>query len=148
MVHENCIQIAYASTATFGDGQIESPQTQRVVFNIVRRSRANNPGWGVVGALYFGDGYFLQILEGAEENVDRLFAVIQQDDRHRDLQVLKREPIAAPQFGRWSMKFPTMDEDIRGVLGLDLTRGFNPYDFDDARLQKLIGHLLETEEAA
>ncbi len=142
------VQLVYASIATFGDGQIETPGTQREVFNIVRRSRANNPDWGVVGALLFGDGHFLQVLEGEEDAVDRLLDVLQQDDRHRDLRVLRRATIDEPVFARWSMKFPTMDERMREVLGLNLTRTFEPYRLDAERLNRLIALLVDDPELA
>lgn len=142
------VQLVYASTASFGDGRIETPQTQREVFNIVRRSRANNPGWGVVGALLFGDGHFLQVLEGDDNAVDRLFEVLQQDARHRDLQVLRRNTVDEPVFARWSMKFPTMDEGMREILGLNLSRSFDPYRLDDDRLNRLVAVLADDPELA
>ncbi len=142
------VQLVYASTATFGDGQIETPTTQREVFNIVRRSRANNPAWGVVGALLFGDGHFLQVLEGEEDAVDRLFDVLEQDERHRGLQVLRRTTIEEPAFARWSMKFPTMDERMREILGLNLSRTFNPYRLDADRLDRLVALLADDPELA
>lgn len=142
------VQLVYASTATFGDGQIETPQTQRAVFNIVRRSRANNPRWGVVGALLFGDGHFLQVLEGEEEAVDALFDKLAQDERHKDLQVLRRIAIDEPGFARWSMKFPTMDERMREVLGLSLSRSFDPHRLDGDGLTRLVALLAEDPQLA
>lgn len=146
MSESGYIQFIYASTATFGDGNIEMPTTQRTVFQIVRKSRANNPGWGVVGALLFGDGQFIQILEGREDKVDELFGVIRADDRHTEPTVLRRKPIDEPQFRQWSMKFPTMSEDLRNVLGLGLKTGFNPHALNDKALDSLIEHLQKSEE--
>lgn len=141
------IQFIYASTATFGDGHIEMPSTQRVVFDIVRRSRANNPGWGVVGALLFGDGFFLQILEGEAQAVERLSAVIFDDERHRDPVVLRRRGIETPRFARWSMKFPTMSEETRSALGLGARGRFDPHALSDRKIDALIEHLLAHEES-
>lgn len=147
MSKDGYIQLVYASTATFGDGNIEMPTTQRTVFQIVRKSRADNPKrWGVVGALLFGDGYFLQILEGPEESVDELFSVICADDRHAEPTVIRRKPIDQPRFLQWSMKFPTMGEDLRNVLGLGLKSKFNPYALSEKALNSLIEHLLSCEE--
>lgn len=147
MSEDGNIQFLYASTATFGDGHIETPATQRVVFNVVRKSRRNNPGWGVVGTLLFGDGQFLQVLEGKAGDVDALFEVISSDDRHCDLQVLRRRPIEQPAFAQWSMKFPTMNEDLRSVLGLGLGDRFRPYQLDGKKVDALIQHLVASEEA-
>lgn len=148
MSEDGNIRFIYASTATFGDGQIETPATQRVVFNVVRKSRRNNPGWGVVGTLLFGDGQFLQVLEGKAADVDALFEVIASDDRHRDLKVLLRQAVEKPAFAQWSMKFPTMNEDLRSVLGLGLGDQFRPYQLGGKKLDALTEHLLATEEPA
>lgn len=146
MSDNGTIQFIYASSATFGDGDIETSLTQRTVFNIVRQSRRNNPGWGVVGALLFGDGHFLQILEGNEDDIDRLTSVIFNDERHSEPKILRRRSIDAPQFGQWSMKFPTMSEDLRPVLKLSRGKRFHPHSLDDRKLDTLIQHLLTQEE--
>lgn len=147
MSDEGQIQFIYASVATFGDGQIETPSTQRAVFEIVRKSRRDNPGWGVVGALLFGDGYFLQVLEGDGADVDRVSEVIFRDERHRDPQVLRRRPIDEPSFLRWSMKFPTMSNDLRAALGLGGLGKFKPYELSEKKLDKLVARLLADEES-
>lgn len=88
------------------------------------------------------------MLEGDDNAVDRLFEVLQQDARHRDLQVLRRNTVDEPVFARWSMKFPTMDEGMREILGLNLSRSFDPYRLDDDRLNRLVAVLADDPELA
>mgnify|MGYP006421360535 CR=1 FL=1 len=149
MSDEGNIQFIYASTATFGDGKIETPSTQLVVFDIVRKSRRDNPSrWGgVVGALLFGDGYFLQVLEGDAQNLDELSKVIFRDERHRDPRVLRRQPIDATRFAQWSMKFPSMSKDLRRALGLGGLGKFNPYKLSETKLDTLVDHLAANEDS-
>lgn len=54
--------------------------------------------------LYF-DGVFLQIIEGDDDAVADLLAVIRHDRRHKDLRILMEEPVTAPHFPDWSMAF-------------------------------------------
>lgn len=75
-----------------------------IVDDIVLPSMAKNRRLGISGCLWFDDRRFLQALEGEPEPVGKLYATIQADPRHDDLQLLAHEPIAERQFRRWSMK--------------------------------------------
>ena len=61
------------------------------VASILRVSRMNNPRDGVTGALISGEHRFLQLLEGDPAGLERCFARIRRDVRHRDLAVLAYE---------------------------------------------------------
>jgi hypothetical protein len=77
---------------------------QPVLDDILAVARRNNPALGVTGMLLYVDGGFLQVLEGAGEVLEKLYAKIAADKRHWNAQILlkRRSPRA---FGDWSMGF-------------------------------------------
>ena len=92
-------QLIYLSI--FNTGRIDSPL--KCLRDIVAVSRKNNARAGVTGYLIFdGDG-FLQILEGKPDAVDRTFATIERDPRHRETRVIGRTTAHERAFADWSM---------------------------------------------
>ena len=71
--------------------------------DIVATARQRNAQAGIGGFLMFDRSRFHQILEGPAERVDVLFARIRDDNRHRDIECLAREPVDTRRFGQWSM---------------------------------------------
>ncbi len=76
---------------------------QEALVAILRKSKANNPGLGVTGVLCFGEGIFLQVLEGGRAAVNRLYNRIATDTRHNDVTLLCYEEIGERHFAGWSM---------------------------------------------
>jgi hypothetical protein len=70
------------------------------IFSVARRKNAAN---GITGALLLYDEWFAQTLEGDEGAVRKLFARIEQDDRHDGIEVREQGVVAARVFPRWSM---------------------------------------------
>ena len=70
--------------------------------DIVETARARNRSLSVTGLLLHGQmealpgvaGAFVQWIEGPEEAVESLFADIERDGRHADVEVLARGPLA------------------------------------------------------
>ena len=89
-------QIVYLSRATMHVARAE-------LVDITNVSVVNNRAAGVTGALLFCDGYFLQILEGAVETIDRVLARIVLDERHSDVQVIQRRDNVERSFATWDM---------------------------------------------
>lgn len=74
-------------------------------------SARKNCEQGITGFLVEFGGIFLQVLEGEAELVDRLFARIVDDPRHRDVTPLLRETSGGPpEFGFWAMNFGPLDD--------------------------------------
>ena len=66
------LRLTYASRARFDDVNGSAgihPEVSRILI----QSRRNNPRSGLVGALYFGDGCFFQVLEGPAAEVEALY---------------------------------------------------------------------------
>jgi len=64
-----------------------------------------NAQYGITGLLCYGNGHFVQVLEGAAADVEELFARIQRDRRHHHVHVLSRGIGPARQFDGWRMAF-------------------------------------------
>ena len=70
---------------------------------ILGASRQHNALSGITGILCYGDGIFLQCIEGGRMQVSELFGAIQQDDRHKEVALLHYEEIFERRFSGWSM---------------------------------------------
>jgi hypothetical protein len=136
----NLIQIIYISRATTGPAN-PGQEVDPVVSRILAKSRANNRKHGLTGVLYFGNGCFFQCLEGETAAIDALYAKLEQDDRHRDLKLVSRKAVARPSFEEWSMKYVPVDKEIAAFLGRHGMPAFDPYQFDAAMTQEVIGML-------
>jgi hypothetical protein len=70
---------------------------------ILAQARQHNPVSGITGILCYGDGIFLQCIEGGRMQVSELFGTILKDARHKDVALLDFEEILERRFGGWSM---------------------------------------------
>jgi len=122
-------QLVYASRATFAPTRGHSSIDIEVA-RILTISKRNNPRRGLVGALYFSNGYFFQCLQGPAQAIDTLYTQLQSDPRHRDVKTLQRKPIAEPSFSEWAMKYVPNASEVRSVLQRFGRSAFDPYSFD------------------
>ncbi|HEX2101390.1 MAG TPA: BLUF domain-containing protein [Candidatus Synoicihabitans sp.] len=85
---------------------------------LLEQARLKNARLGITGVLLYRDGNVLQVLEGKEEEVKRLFATISGDLRHSGIIVLTQGRITARDFGVWEMAFRDLDSpEIRQIPG-------------------------------
>ena len=103
------LQIMYISTGTCAPHEIAQ---------ILTVSRANNRRDSITGLLYADGRRFLQVLEGPEEAVERAFARIGADSRHRAVVVLSRRAIEAREFGEWAMAHRTPGLESDAMIAL------------------------------
>lgn len=89
------------------------PLDASAIEEIVRLAAASNERVGVTGVLLAYGSVFMQILEGPRDAVDRIFARIERDDRHRDVFVLRRTSSTTRLFGDWSMRLLELGPDAR-----------------------------------
>ncbi len=81
------------------------PINKEELERILNSSLKNNSAADVTGMLVYHDSTFIQVLEGPEEAVDRIYGVVQHDDRHENLVVLNESQIEDREFGKWEMGF-------------------------------------------
>ena len=84
--------------------------------SILAQSRQHNPVSGITGILCYGDGIFLQCIEGGRMQVSDLFGSIQKDERHKDVALLHFEEILERRFGGWSMSQVNVSKLNHAVL--------------------------------
>lgn len=92
------IQHVYLSRAT----NLFRPES---IGELLRKSRENNERLGITGMLVYRHPFFLQVLEGPEEEVVRLMSRIRTDARHTEITSVIHAPIARAGFADWSMAY-------------------------------------------
>jgi hypothetical protein len=70
---------------------------------VLKTARAFNSEHGITGVLFYSFGYFLQVLEGPEETLLRLYLKISEDKRHSHITLLHAVPVIFPMFRKWAM---------------------------------------------
>ncbi len=92
------IRLIYASRAS------ESFQAKDIS-SILEVAQETNRDLDITGILYFGNGYFIQCLEGQPEAVEALYERISTDLRHENVVVLDKIEIQERSFEEWRMGF-------------------------------------------
>jgi hypothetical protein len=114
------IQISYLSKAS-------SPMSAEQLVSLLQQCHGNNTARDVTGMLFYGNGTFLQVIEGEATTVDELVGKIARDPRHEDIRILSRKAIEHREHPDWSMGFEQVTaEGLRDVVGL---RDFSESDF-------------------
>lgn len=99
---EELLSIVYVSAATrlMDDEELE---------RLLQEARRNNLRLDVSGLLLYGDGNFMQLLEGPEAVVRELYARICRDPRHHMVTTVFDESGLAREFSDWSMAYRRVD---------------------------------------
>jgi len=95
-------QAIYSSAA-------EEALSDVAIAEILAVAHERNAVLGITGVLIFGEGIFLQILEGSQDAVTALLAKIASDQRHHDMKVFYRAEQAERAFGDWRMAYISPD---------------------------------------
>ena len=102
-------QLVYASTAV-------RPMQPKDLNRLLHSSRLRNKQAGITGLLLYGEEHFLQVLEGEEAAVRRLYHTIRADERHTAVITLRERLLEAREFGSWTMGFANLDRPDPGAL--------------------------------
>lgn len=123
------IQISYVSRAS-------APMSSEALLELLLQCRTNNVAQGVTGMLLYGNGTFLQAIEGEIAVVDSLVQKILKDPRHIEIQLLGRRAVERRQYSEWSMGFERVtDQALQQIDGL---RDFSAPDFN-------LGYLVQNQ---
>lgn len=71
--------------------------------SLFSQARSNNKERDICGALLLSGDWFVQVLEGDETVVRRLYERIEKDPRHEHVELLETAPIGERVFRRWAM---------------------------------------------
>ena len=78
---------------------------------ILGQSDRNNRRDHVSGVLARHDGLFMQAIEGARVDLDRLLDRVRRDARHGDVRLLAYGPVQERAFGAWGMALADISSD-------------------------------------
>lgn len=89
------------------------------VSDILDQARRNNSRHGVTGALAFTQDSFMQLIEGEASALDDLVTRLRADERHADIRIIGRAPIAERAFDGWAMVTPRFTpQNTEALAGL------------------------------
>ncbi len=111
--------------------------------DLLATSHQNNSQLGITGMLLYKDGNVMQVLEGEEAVVHKLYGKIARDPRHRGLLTLTQGPVEERQFPEWSMGFQDLRAgDVQATAGYSefMNTPLTDHEFssDPTRCQKLL----------
>lgn len=90
--------------------------TPAAIDEILHKSRKNNLGLGITGALCFTDDVFIQVLEGGRDAVCELYNRIVRDERHHHVRILAYSEISERRFAGWTMGHIDLSRVNPGLL--------------------------------
>ena len=91
--------------------------TSEEIESLVQRAEGKNAVLGITGIFMATGNLFYQLIEGPEDAIDRLFATILSDERHRDILVLETETeVTGRFFPDWSMRRIEIDDAAHARL--------------------------------
>lgn len=104
-------QVIYVSTAT-------ELLTKPGFVDLLNVARKRNQKLGLSGLLLYSREKFIQVLEGDESAVMEVYASIQVDSRHKDIDLLRFEAKQHRHFPEWRMGFRDLDDEVGDLQGL------------------------------
>jgi hypothetical protein len=90
---------------------------QDELLDILVVSRKNNQKNKLTGMLLYGEGTFIQVLEGDESTLEKTYKTIEADGRHKNVIKMAEGVIEKPNFPDWSMGFKTANAQDLVELG-------------------------------
>jgi len=142
-MQDTLVRLVYASRSTADIHQLKTNLSQ-----ILITAHRQNLRHQIVGVLFYGNGYFLQCIEGQQHHVDSLYAVIQKDPRHENITLIDRHYIDRCQFSTWQMKYVQLDDQVKHFLEQRNLLPFNPFNLSLPTVKTLIDHLYDQQDHA
>ncbi|WP_031432825.1 phosphate-starvation-inducible PsiE family protein [Methylomarinum vadi] len=99
--------------------QSVKPVSSDDLMSLLRQCRTNNTKNNLTGVLLYHNECFIQVLEGKEEVINKVYEKIKKDPRHKNVIELNREYISERQFDQWSMGFEEVNEAQLAALNID-----------------------------
>lgn len=93
------VQLVYVSSITLG-----SRFSMTIFEEVESHARNFNQQQGITGTLCYGNGHFLQCIEGEKDKIAALTQRIFADNRHKNVQVLLLQVIKQRSFTDWRMR--------------------------------------------
>jgi hypothetical protein len=126
--------IIYMSRAT-------KPYSEEQLQQLLLQARLSNQAAGLTGVLLYGNGQFVQVLEGEEASVRALYEHVKRDPRHQNVTAYADKAIEQRAFADWSMAYhATSTEQLQELMGY-----LAPGDFavDTSRMRQADAQLVD-----
>ena len=98
------IQLIYVSSAT-------SDMTEEQLYELLIQAQERNKNQNITGMLLYGNGNFMQMLEGDKQDVDEIYSSIKRDSRNSGNIILQRKDIDQRYFPEWTMGFKLLSNN-------------------------------------
>jgi hypothetical protein len=108
---------------------------------MLTHARSNNDSVNVTGMLLYHNEAFLQVLEGDEASVRKIFKRIEKDSRHARLVTLRSQKSFGERriFGDWSMGFANASNNAHVLKGfVDLALGQDLLTLSETQAMELL----------
>ncbi len=92
-----------------------SKMSEDKLMALLKKARQKNEGCNVTGMLLYRNGFFLQCLEGAYDDIKNIFSNIMMDNRHKMITILFNDKIEKRIFPQWTMDF-IKEEDLNSEI--------------------------------
>lgn len=103
-------QVLYQSKASLNLSETD-------IENILHTANNYNNANDITGCLLYNDGIFLQILEGEEETVQKLYEKILKDNRHTNIELLESGHSSKRSFSKWGMAYKEINNKQMAEVG-------------------------------
>lgn len=146
---QSLISLVYVSKITW-----QSRFQTSVFHSIEATSNKFNKDNNLTGTLCYGNGYFVQCLEGAKSVVLSLLKRIIEDKRHKDLKILVVEPIQSRKFVSWDMRMLFLERWLwspdtkKQAESLSEFLPFRPYNWSTAYTNKFLSVIQKLDTPA
>ena len=126
-------QLVYISRIT--STGLSSPSTLNDISETaVERNQLDD----ITGILCYGNGYFLQCVEGSEQALTNLKNRLLVDDRHKEIKILDFSEITERRFASWSLRSITLERWMTKEPELKQLMPFKPYEWSADEWQQFL----------
>jgi len=117
------IRLIYASSA------VQALKAEQLLA-LLEHSQRNNRAEEITGILLYSNDTFFQVLEGEEEQVNKLYVQIEKDPRHKDCKIVEKLNVTERAFPYWSMGYEKIEaNELQQMEGMS---GFGAKDLSPA----------------
>jgi hypothetical protein len=119
--------IVYTSELNKNAGDVDP-----IISGIIQTAKRENAKRYITGVLFFENNRFLQIIEGEESHLRQLMKNIENDNRHKNIQILMDTDIEKRGFQSWNMDSfrlkagKSFDADTLGRLTQSYQKSLQP----------------------
>ena len=142
------VQLTYVSSLTLGS------RFSTTLFEEVESYARNfNQQQGITGTLCYGNGHFLQCIEGEKDKIAALTQRIFADTRHKNVQVLLLQVIKQRSFADWRMRLLFLERWLwspatkKQAAQLSPFLPFSPHDWSTAHTEQFLQVIKEFDTA-